>query len=159
MKKIRIIILLLIILSSFTGCMFVKDKTKSESYDKSIEILRCFDEKDTEGLRSFFCQHSQDTDSINDEIEAAFEFYEGKSVSFEFAYNGGVAGKWRDGKAVDEHITPEIRSIVTDTDNKYLIFYHEYLTYTADEKCVGVTYMLIFNEETDEKLQIGDFVQ
>lgn len=158
MKKTIILIMLLIFISLLTGCMFVKDKTKSESYDKSVEILRCFDEKDTEALKKLFCQHIQNDSNIGKEIEEAFALYDGKAVSFKFNYSGGVSGSWRDGRAVDEHISPNVEEIITDSDNVYLICYHEYLTYVKDEKCVGITYIRIFNEETDEMVQIGEYV-
>ena len=157
MKK-KFLIMLLIFIFSLTGCMFVKDNTKSESYDKSVEILRCFDEKDVEGLKKLFCQHTKKDTDIDSQIDEAFDFYKGKSLSFKFAYNGGVAGSWRDGKAVDEHIEPEIQDISTELGNTYRIYYHEYLTYEKDEKCVGVTHMIIFDENTDEMIQIGEYV-
>jgi len=158
MGKTTILVILLIFLCSLIGCMFVKDKTKSESYDKSVEILRCFDEKDVEGLKKLFCQYTRKDLDIDAEIKKAFDFYKGKSVSFKFAYNGGIAGSWRDGKAIDEHIEPEIQDISTELGNIYRIYYHEYLTYEKDEKCVGVTYMIIFDENTDEMIRIGEFV-
>ena len=158
MKKLLTIILFLIITLTVSGCMFIKDKTKSKAYDKSVEIIRCFDEEDAEGLKKLFCEHTQASSDIDKEIEEAFALYDGKSESFKFAYNGGVSGSWRDGKAVDEHISPNIEEITTDLDNVYLICYHEYLTYVKDEKCVGITYIRIFNEETDEMNQIGEYI-
>ena len=167
MKKCLKIFLILLITLCFSSCQIsqyevqgltIKDKTKSACYDKSVEILRCFDEKDVEGLKSFFCQYSQESPNISKEIEDAFDFYKGKSVSFKFAYNGGVAGSWRDGKAIDEHIEPELEDITTDLGQVYRIYYLEYITYVKDEKCVGITYMLIFDENTDEKIQIGKYI-
>ena len=95
---------------------------RGKCYDKSVEIIRCFDEKDVEGLKSLFCQYSQDNDSIYSEIEEAFNMYEGKSVSFEFRYRGGVSGEWRNGKAVDEHVHPKIENIITDFEKNITSF-------------------------------------
>lgn len=158
MKKLLTIILLLIITLTVSGCMFIKDKTKSKAYDKSVEIIRCFDEEDSEGLKKLFCEHTRNSSDIDKEIEEAFTLYDGKSESFEFAYNGGVAGSWRDGKAIDEHIEPEIQDISTELGNIYRVYYHEYLTYEKDENCVGITHMIIFDENTDKKIQIGEYV-
>ena len=164
MKKCLKIFLILLITLCFSSCQIsqyevqgltIKDKTKSACYDKSVEILRCFDEKDAEGLKSLFCQYSQDNPNISKEIEDAFDFYKGKSVSFKFAYNGGVAGSWRDGKAVDEHVTPEMENITTDLGNIYRILYSEYLTYKEDEKRVGITFILLYDEENDGMIKIG----
>ncbi len=157
MKFLKILIASLLFFS-LTSCIFVNDKTKSESYDKSVEVLRCFNEKDAEGLKELFCPYTRNNDNIDAEIEAAFDFYKGESISFKFAYNGGVAGSMVNGKAVDKHIEPEIENILTDLDNTYRIYYHEYLTYEEDEKCVGITYMIIFDENSDKMAQIGEYV-
>ncbi len=161
MKKTKntiIIITFLILLCFLTGCIFIKDKNRGESYDKSVEILRCFDKKDAEGLKKHFCQYTKEDVSIDAEIHEAFDFFKGKSVYFKFAYNGGIAGSWRDGKAVDEHIEPEIQDISTELGNTYRIYFHEYLTYEKDKKCVGITHMIVFDENTDEAVQIGEYV-
>lgn len=156
--KIILLITLLIFINSLAGCMIVKDNDKNESYNKCLEILHCFDEKDAEALKRLFCQRIQDDSNIDKEIEEAYTLYNGKSKSFKFNFCGGISGSWRNGKAIDEHISPNIEKIKTDSDDVYLICYHEYLTYVKDETCVGITYIRIFNEKTDEMIQIGEHV-
>jgi len=167
MKKSLKIFLIILVTLCFSSCQIsqyevqglsIKDKTKSACYDKSVEILRCFDEKDAEGLKSLFCRHSQENPNIYKEIEGAFDFYKGKSVSFEFKYRGGVAGSWRDGKAVDEHVNPKIENIITDEEKIFHIVYEDYLIYSADKKNVGITFMLLYDEENGGMVQIGKYI-
>ena len=118
MKKVWFIFLIIIIMLQCTGC--VTDKSKQASNLKSKEIIRCFDEKDVDGLKELFCQNSHDNYNLDEEIQNAMDFYEGKSMSYNLKY-GGVAGGYDNGVCVDEHITPEIRDIKTSDGKIYNI--------------------------------------
>ncbi len=153
--KINKMLLLFLTVFFMTSCGMV-DENKQASNEKSEEIIRCFDENDIEGLKQLFCQNSQANYNLDEEIKAAFDLYEGTSESYNLHY-GGSAGSWRNGECKDEHITPQIRNLKTDSENIYLICYHEYLIY-KEEQCVGITYIRIFDESTGEMVQIGEHV-
>ncbi len=156
MKNIYILICIILSFCMFTGCDIV-DETKLASNEKSVEIIRCFDEHDINGLKQLFCHNSQARCNLDAQIEYALEFYDGTSDSYELHY-GGAAGGWDNGECIDKHITPQIRNVRTNSENVFRIVYHEYVIYKADEKCVGITYMRIFNESTNQMVQIGEYV-
>lgn len=158
MKKIFLIALIIFLILTLTSCnLNISDKTKQISNDKSKEIIRCFDEKDIDGLKNMFCNEIINSHDLDTEIQRAFNMYSGTSVSYNLFY-GGNAGTWDHGTCVDEHITPQIRDLKTSNDKMYRIVRHEYLIYKENENCIGITYMRIFDESTDEMIEIGDYV-
>ena len=76
MKKIIIYIAFICLIFAMTSC--VVDETKKASNEKSIEIIRCFDEKDAEGLKALFCEEVRISHNLDEEIQFAFDLYEGK---------------------------------------------------------------------------------
>ena len=159
MKRMSLFSILISVVCILPGCGFNNKPTESQkiSDEKSIEIVRCFDEKDVNGLKSLFCDKVQTTYNLDDEIQTAFDFYEGKSESYDLNY-GGTAGGWDDGECIDEHISPKIENLKTSAGNTYRIPYHEYVIYKENPKCVGITYIRIYNETTKEMVQIGEYV-
>ena len=87
------------------------------------------------------------------------DFYEGKSVSFgNIVVRGGDS--LRDGEWTDIHIGYLIEKIQTDTDkNEYKINTHSYLINKDNPTCIGITYLHIYNTETGDKVEIGEFVE
>jgi hypothetical protein len=53
------------------------------------KILRCFDEKDVEGLKSLLTPASRSSLLVDNQINEAFKAFEGKSVSSGKVPNGG----------------------------------------------------------------------
>ena len=159
MKAFYSLCLMVITIFILTGCNndIKLIDSKQSSNDKSKEIVRCFDEKDIEGLKNLFCEEVINSHNLDEEIQQAFDFYEGKSVSYDLYY-GGSSGGWDNGVCVDEHITPQIKNLKTDNDKIYRIPYHEYVIYKQNPKCVGITYIRIFDESSDDMVQIGEHV-
>lgn len=153
MRKILSTLLLILICISFSSCSGANNARKV-SNEKSEEIVRCFDEKDIEGLKSLFCLNSQNNYNLDKEIEKAFSLYNGKSISYNLSY-GGTAGGWDDGERIDEHITPSIRDIETSNGNIYNIYYTEYTIYKADSGRVGIIYMSLFDSEDNTLARIS----
>ena len=156
MKKIIIYIAFICLIFAMTSC--VVDETKKASNEKSIEIIRCFDEKDAEGLKALFCEEVRISHNLDEEIQLAFDLYEGTSETYKFNYAGGTAGGWDNGECIDEHITPRVENLKTSSGKVYRIPYHEYLIYKKNPRCVGITYIRIFDESTGEMVQIGEHV-
>lgn len=147
MKRMSLFSILISVVCILPGCGFNNKPTESQktSDEKSIEIVRCFDEKDVNGLKSLFCDKVQTTYNLDDEIQTAFDFYEGKSESYDLNY-GGTAGGWEDGECIDEHITPSIKNIRTTSEKEYSIFYTEYTICDYDKKKIGIIYLSLFDE-------------
>ena len=88
------------------------------------EIVRCFDEKDVEGLKALFCSDEKNGNpELVSEIKYAFSIYEGKSQSF-YVTSKSAAGNYTD----DKHFTPHIR-ITTCEGKEYTISFLLYTIY------------------------------
>ena len=159
MKKLFLVILALSFVLSLSGCNDIQSvNTRKASHDQAKEILRCLDEDDAEGLKSMFCEKVASSHDLDKEIAAAMKFYEGKIVSFGNIVVGG-GDSMRDGEFVDIHLGYSIREIETDADTMYEIVTHSYLVYKKDPTCIGMTYLAIYNTETKENIEIGEFVK
>ena len=112
MKKLILIIMALLLLILNTGYRSATDP----GYEQASEILRCFDEEDSEGLKSLFCEEIQNTHNLDEDIKNALDIYQGKTISYKII--GGTGGETdENGKIVlkDENI--QIGEIKNDTGN------------------------------------------
>lgn len=159
MKNLVICILGLFIMLTIASCNSPSINQRKASHDQAKEILRCLDEDDAEGLKSLFCEKVASSHDLDKEIAEAMDFYEGKSVSFgNIVVRGGDS--LRDGEWTDIHIGYLIEKIQTDTDkNEYKINTHSYLINKDNPTCIGITYLHIYNTETGDKVEIGEFVE
>ena len=113
---------------TFSGCIFSTGPSATEMAKSALE---CFDNDDVEGLKSLFCEEVlSDVDDLDEQIEEAFELYEGKCVK-----RGGISNpsskSYRDGKIVLYNVSPLISDIETDEGKKYDL---KLYTYTINEK-------------------------
>ncbi len=161
MKKKLVFITVILISIVFSGCVTINNKPSNNkpSYIRvqSDEIIRCFDEKDAEGLKALFCQNSIDYYDIDSEIQNAFDLYEGESVSYKIFSNGGCAGGMQDGIWYDKHYTPEIRYIKTNCGRGYAIGYCTYEVYEKDEGKVGICVIALRDDNGNQLAAIGGF--
>jgi Domain of unknown function (DUF5104) len=158
MKKTVLVFLMILLALLVPACKPGYINQSTESHDQAVEILRCLDEEDAEGLKNMFCERIATTHDLEEEINSAFEFYQGKSTTFPDLSVGG--GYWTvDGEYVDNHLEYSMRDIITGEDEQYDIYTHSYLIYKDDPTCVGITYLKIINTETDERIIIGEYVQ
>lgn len=162
MKKIfAVIISLIFILLNFSGCRIMeKAYTKLEDETQYIkkqttEIIRCFNQKDVEGLKKLFCSNSQEYYDLNAEIQAAFEFYEGTSESY-ILYNSSGGGM-ENGEWYDKHFSPEIKKIKTDANKQYTIGYSTYSIYKDDIGRVGIGVLALYDENDNVLAVIGGY--
>lgn len=158
MKKSFCLIFILIA-TLFSGCVFAsaREELKNEKrymQSRSDEIIRCFDEKDADGLKSMFCLNDQSNPYLKEEIENAFSRYEGTSVSYEH-FDVGTSGGTDYGVCVDKHFSAEIRDIVTTADSTYEIVYGEYMIYKADEKEIGIVFITLVDSNGEIVAKIG----
>ena len=150
----RTIVAILIMSIFLCGC-----STSNSSSLKHIsdEIVRCFDEKDAEGLKSMFCRNSIVYYDIDSEIQNAFDLYEGESVSYKIYSNGGWSGGYDNGICVDKHSTPEIKYIKTNCGKEYTIGFCTYEIYESDAGRVGIGVIGLQDEEGNEIAVIGGY--
>lgn len=158
MKKV-ITIFISIILVLVTGCNRINYiNSTQKGIEQSEEILRCFDENDIEGLKSLFCEEINDTHNLEQEITEAMEFYKGTSNSYDkVLIDGGEAVV--DGIITDKHIGYSIDNIETNENMVYRIVTHSYLVYECDINYVGITYLKVIDNNSDVKVQIGEYIE
>ena len=121
----------------------------------SAEIVRCFDEKDAEGLKALFCTNELENNTeIDSQIETTFSMYEGKSQSF-YTTDKSWEGGYRNGVYDDKHFTPRIREIITDAGRTYCIGYLVYTIYDYDSDKIGINGIGLKDETGKEIAGIG----
>ncbi len=151
LRKCLIIISLLCCIC-LSGCGGVNPQ-----YKQASEIIRCLDENDAEALKGMFCERVVKAYDIDSQISEAMEFYSGTAVSCNKALIGGGSA-YDDGVLTDKHIEYSVNNIKTNTENSYEIVTHSFLVYARDPRCVGITYLKVFDENTGEMIQIGEYV-
>ena len=114
------------------------------------EIVRCFDEKDVEGLKALFCSDEKNGNpELVSEIKYAFSIYEGKSQSF-YVTSKSAAGNYTD----DKHFTPHIR-ITTSEGKEYTIAFLLYTIYDYDTGKIGINGLGLHDDWPNELAGIG----
>ncbi|MGN0689200.1 MAG: DUF5104 domain-containing protein [Oscillospiraceae bacterium] len=156
MKKIINICLLVPMVFLFASCSSVNVKT--EVSKNSEEILRCFDEEDSEGLKALFCEEIQNTHNLDKEIAEAMKFFEGEIISYNDNFNGNDGVSISDGEILEQHFAPVIQEIETDAGVSYQITFHYYTIYKEDKQKVGITFIVIQNNDTQGVYIVGDIV-
>ena len=130
MKKIILSCFLAVFTVVFTGCGSYKRMNADAKYinEMSDEIVRCFDERDIEALKSMFCSGSQKYYDLDNEILNALDIYDSKSTSYIVSEKTST-GLRSDGKWVDQHYIPLIKNIETDSGKEFNIGFCVYKIY------------------------------
>ncbi len=155
MRKIICFILCISMLVTFSGCGRLKEgikeyiEDKQYVYDLTDEIIRCFNERDVEGLKELFCQNAKDgRKDLDTQIENMFAYYEGVCTSDYYVNtHGGWAGSIEDGEYVDKHNVIDIQDIVTSEGKEYIIGFSLYVLYDSDPGRIGIGGMSLEDDE------------
>ncbi len=182
MKKILCLFLILAVCFCFSGCGFFKFAELTAEYvaeevgekvtgvidsfaeleadnkyldELGAEIVRCFDEKDVEGLKALFCTNEKNGNpELVSEIEYAFSLYEGKSQSFNVT-DKSCEGGYKDGVYYKKFFTPKIREIITDAGKTYHIELLVYTVYDNDKGKIGINALGLSDWTKNEIAEIG----
>lgn len=175
MKKILCLFLILAVCFCFSGCglfqfaeltaEYVAEEvgekvngvidsfTELEEDNKYLdelgaEIVRCFDEKDVEGLKVLFCSNKKGESNLNSQIQNAFNLYDSKSQAF-YVTNKSWTGGRIDGEYDKKCFTPYIR-ITTNKGKEYTIVCLLYTINVYDTGKVGILTIGLRDKTGDE---------
>lgn len=160
LKTILMIGIIVVISSTLIGCseaqlkVIASDKIAKENCEA---ILNSLDTGDKEGLKNLFCNKVKSSAELDTQIDAAMEFYDGKTVSYDTILGAG-SGSNRNGKIVRKTNNPNIIDIVTDTNKKYDIKFYMYIVCSEDEDKVGISEISIKSDEGKECI-IGSWIE
>ena len=158
-KRLLLVLVLCLCAIVCTGCNNNESSASQISKEHATEIIRCFNENDSESLKNMFCGYISDTHNLDEEINIAFEFIDGEIID-----NGDWSGmseaglSIRDGKTESLRIQPDMKNITTSSEKKYTIEYNEYIINTITAGYVGITRITIINENGDKAI-IGEIIQ
>ena len=143
----RMVFIFLAVTIVFSGSCGRNSIVTRDSKPMSEKVLKYLDTDDVEGLKRMFCEKTiAQTPDLDEQIEAAMEFYEGKTVS-----HGNTLGS--EGESVDNGVTtkldmdPHITDIKTDAGGRYNIRIYSYVIYTKDTTMEGISQIDIYAED------------
>ena len=87
----------------------------------------------------------QSSHDLSSEISGAFDFYKGKSKSYDKSINAGGGKSMRDGETVLWSVAPVIREIKTDANEEYTITVFLYSVNEHNSNQVGIMYINVID--------------
>jgi len=161
-KQLNKIILVLLVATvvCFTSCIKISEKyinTDKEQKKISEEILKCLNEDDAEAFKNMFCNKIKASENFDNQIQDAFNFFEGKIVSYDDLIRADSDGKsWIDGKLSRVSTSGRVTNVVNDETKRYSIKFYNYLICTEDKDKEGISEVTIKSNNGSE-CKIGDY--
>ncbi len=132
MKVIKIIASILCCIT-LTACNLLFDLNESREYnprdlfsrdypfakETALEVIRCLDSDDSEALKSLISDDVVLGCNIDERINELFDFYKGKSVSYERISSGIRSSEYRKDHYQYKVIDIDIDNILTDENELY----------------------------------------
>lgn len=143
-----------------------------EGRDLSVEVVNAFSEHDIDGLTALLCAKTLEIENIDEQIEAATNFFEGMATNGKVEtrdgsnlYDGRHSYRTSVGdyevvenyEPIHTSITVFIENIETDSDHIYTIEYYSFLL-DADDGSEGVSQIIITDEDGIERV-IGEKIE
>jgi len=143
-----------------------------EGLDLSIDVVKCFDERDADGLKAMLCTKTQQTEGIDRQIQSGLNFLEGRAT---FGKVGTVDGhdlfdgdhdwnayvddkeKVENGQPTRTSIAVRVENIEMDTGKIYRLKFYAILLCREEKSLEGISQIIIQNDEGKE-LAIGERV-
>ena len=115
-------------------------KTPDESASEMItNIVVCFENEDKETLKSYFSESARKYKEIDTEIDEAFEFIDGKIVSY------GEPDSRVIGPIEEKEFGATTKKVITDKGTEYKISFSGMERMDSDPQQEGVTYIKVIN--------------
>ena len=180
MKRLSLLLLVMIFLfssckSDFFGRAGQLTSLMNEEAEKiqsmSVEIIRCFTEKDKEGMKKLFCEKSKASEALDKQIDAAFErFLCEVYTTADIDTSAGGGESYDHGERTSWDVSPEIPyiEVLCDADSDpetdlqrryYSIDYYWHITNKNDTSLEGLQYihLQLLNDDGDG-ISIGEYI-
>ncbi len=147
--KLIYIILVCSVFLFLQGCSFIQyrlnllelevNRAKKYQLDLTNDVLNCFNEKDTDALKSLLCAKTQGLSDIDNQIQACFDLFKGKVISFDDNLMGYEGESVESGHTTRLERSWNVKDIVTDEDKEYEIYLYTYVINENDKDKVGIS--------------------
>jgi hypothetical protein len=132
---------------------------EAEQRNMTEAILQALDDHDSETLKGMFCEYARELPELDQQIQAAMDFYEGKLVSYDKDDSILGGGGY---KEIEEIITliatgGAVYDISTDAGKRYAMSFSNYLVYWNHPESVGLSVVRIKSLDTEEECEIGSY--
>ena len=150
-------LIVLLSTSLMSGCWnrpFINSDT--EGNKMSEELLGYLENDDSEGIKSMLCDITKSSPDTDEEIMAALEFFDGKVTSRDEEITSSEESIT---KGEIEYLTIGlyIKNIETDRNRTYKVKFYAQLVNTNNPDKIGVSRILIIDEEGVECI-IGEYL-
>ena len=115
--------------------------------ETALEVIRCLDSDDSEALKSLISDDVVLGCNIDERINELFDFYKGKSVSYERISSGIQSSEYRKDHYQYKAIEIDIDDILTDENESYSLELWYVLVDDENPSQIGISKIFFRNDE------------
>ena len=153
--------LMLIIFIVYMICTYNPDRYyksyEEENYAIAMEIIRCFDERDSAALEKMFSNNVRSHNSVRAQIQSAFAIYNSKSSSCEEFFDQGVyESNASYGRYLYKSVGADMKKVVLEDGKQFDIGVIRCVINEKDSDEVGMRKIYLTDPEYGHLAIIGD---
>ena len=153
--------LMLIIFIVYMICTYNPDRYyksyEEENYAIAMEIIRCFDERDSAALEKMFSNNVRSHNSVRAQIQSAFAIYNSKSSSCEEFFDQGVyESNASYGRYLYKSVGADMKKVVLEDGKEFDIGFIRCVINEKDSDEVGMRKIYLTDPEYGHLAIIGD---
>ncbi len=158
---IAVACLMLIIFIVYMICTYNPDRYyksyEEENYAIAMEIIRCFDERDSAALEKMFSNNVRSHNSVRAQIQSAFAIYNSKSSSCEEFFDQGVyESNASYGRYLYKSVGADMKKVVLEDGKEFDIGFIRCVINEKDSDEVGMRKIYLTDPEYGHLAIIGD---
>ena len=153
--------LMLIIFIVYMICTYNPDRYyksyEEENYAIAMEIIKCFDERDSAALEKMFSNNVRSHNSVRAQIQSAFAIYNSKSSSCEEFFDQGVyESNASYGRYLYKSVGADMKKVVLEDGKEFDIGFIRCVINEKDSDEVGMRKIYLTDPEYGHLAIIGD---
>ena len=130
---------------------------EEENYAIAMEIIRCFDERDSAALEKMFSNNVRSHNSVRAQIQSAFAIYNSKSSSCEEFFDQGVyESNASYGRYLYKSVGADMKKVVLEDGKEFDIGFIRCVINEKDSDEVGMRKIYLTDPEYGHLAIIGD---